>query len=255
MPEIHGIIVGSTSYQYDYDDLADKPATLPASSASDAGKALTVNSSGNPAWNSISTVPSSGQSDTGKALMVNNSGNPAWTTIPPSADIPDPSEAPLGACLTVGADGTLEWSEERLLPDWENAWFGDYLVISSCGGTGPVWAARSEIPDTEYASDGDVLKYTSDSGIHWGTAGGGSDLPDPSSAPDGACLVVSNSGEDLNWVVLVPDSSTEPEGALLVVGGFGAPEWRMVIPPFDESDDGKVLMVDGSNGLYWGTLP
>ena len=84
MPEVHGIIVGSTTYQYDYDDLADKPSALPTSDSSDSGKALVVNSTGDPAWVFIPVIPSSSQSDTGKALKVNNAGVPAWGDVFPS---------------------------------------------------------------------------------------------------------------------------------------------------------------------------
>lgn len=60
----------------------------PASSQSDAGKVLTVNSNGSQVWGNVPTeLPASTSADEGKILTVNSSGNAVWDAAPETVTI------------------------------------------------------------------------------------------------------------------------------------------------------------------------
>ena len=69
---IQGVKVDGTIYKYDYESLENLPdPELPSATASDEGKALVINSTGDPAWKTLASgLPSSTASDEGKALVV-----------------------------------------------------------------------------------------------------------------------------------------------------------------------------------------
>ena len=96
---IQGVKVDGTIYKYDYESLENLPdPELPSATASDEGKALVINSTGDPAWRALSSnLPSSTASDEGKALVVNSTGDPAWGALPstlPSSTASDEGESP-----------------------------------------------------------------------------------------------------------------------------------------------------------------
>ena len=53
---------------------------IPASTVSNYGQALIVDSSGNPVWSKFNALPDIGNNDNGKVLTVNDTGIPVWGT-------------------------------------------------------------------------------------------------------------------------------------------------------------------------------
>lgn len=77
---IQGFEVGGTTYQYDYDYLANKPASLPSVSNSfgDIGKVLVVGSNNVPEWANATTIPITTSS--GMVLATGSDALPRWIT-------------------------------------------------------------------------------------------------------------------------------------------------------------------------------
>ena len=113
MAEIYGFLVGSTTYQYDYDHLANKPTEIPTwDEDDDTGKLLTVNSTGDQLkWADppeTSSLPDYENQSEGDVLML-VSGQcglyPVWGQLLPAYSNEDE-----GKVLAVaGCDGGLEW--------------------------------------------------------------------------------------------------------------------------------------------------
>lgn len=79
---------------------------VPASTSSDSGKALIVDSNGTPGWITLNGVPASTSTDTGKVLTVDASGIPGW--IQPASGLPSISGQDEGKVLTVSS-GIASW--------------------------------------------------------------------------------------------------------------------------------------------------
>lgn len=89
LKKLYSKITGKISTRYMavkiIEDLADDfPATLPAHTASDAGKNLAVKSNGTLEW--TATLPAHTASDAGKVLAVKSDGTLEWISL----EEPDP---------------------------------------------------------------------------------------------------------------------------------------------------------------------
>lgn len=133
MAVIYGFKVNGTTYQYDYDHLANKPENLPEYYYDDEGKVLTVNENGELEWRPGSgvAIPSSEFANAGDVLMItgDSDAGPGWGRLLPAYDcddndsvlmiknenlawvhlIPGFSEEDAGSVLTVNEDGELAW--------------------------------------------------------------------------------------------------------------------------------------------------
>lgn len=109
MAVIYGFKVNGTTYEYDYNHLANKPAEIPSCDSNDAGKVLAVGNGGELEWKTPSgvTIPSVANANYGDVLMVTgdtNHGLMGWGTIlPPWSNDDD------GKVLKVNSDGELAW--------------------------------------------------------------------------------------------------------------------------------------------------
>lgn len=85
---IQGFEVDGTTYQYDYDYLANKPASLPSIDSStfgDIGKVLVVGSNNVPEWANMTTIPTTTSS--GMVLATGSDASPCWITASNLADL------------------------------------------------------------------------------------------------------------------------------------------------------------------------
>ena len=136
MAEIYGFKVNGTTYQYDYNYLANKPMELPEYGDGDEGKVLTVNDTGELEWQSISgeenssdcVLPSVENAEDGDVLMIESEwgeNQPVWKQLLPAYDHDD------NDCALMVKDGSLEW--EHLIPGWSSDDIGSVLTINESG--------------------------------------------------------------------------------------------------------------------------
>ena len=136
MAEIYGFKVNGTTYQYDYNYLANKPMELPEYGDGDEGKVLTVNDTGELEWQSISgeenssdsALPSAENAHSGDVLMVTSESDDIsieWRQLLPAYDHDD------NDCALMVKDGSLEWGQ--LIPGWSSDDIGSVLTINEYG--------------------------------------------------------------------------------------------------------------------------
>lgn len=78
---LQGVKVGGTTYQYDYEYLANKPAGLPSYQSASAGSVLALTGCGDAPLEWAEVIPTSSSA---KFFLVTDSfGNPTW--VSPSA--------------------------------------------------------------------------------------------------------------------------------------------------------------------------
>lgn len=139
---------------------------LPVIGTNDEGKALIVN--GNSVeWGEV--IPAPYASDWGKSLVINSTGEPVWRNILPTHDTSyDGSDA--GKALMVATNGDLKWDEAGgggSLPDASAASSGDVLILTvgGCGSLNLGWG--SPFPAYDTGEDiGKVLMITAN-GPEW----------------------------------------------------------------------------------------
>lgn len=204
--------------------------------------------------------------DVGKILVIGEQGL-EWDSVPSSNDetlsLPSYAGCNGGDILMLQTGGTSDpgwYSLSEVLSQSNNATDGDVLKYSS--NTGVYWDAEFSI-DTSNAHDGDILKYSSDSGLQWG------DNIDISSANDGDVLKYSsNTGIYWDSIPALPNTSGLNGEHILICADNGAQiNWvsttdtssldlygLRILPTYNTNDDaGKVLMIT-ANGPEWVTL-
>ena len=146
MAVIYGFRVDGTTYQYDYNHLANKPSEIPTHGYNDSGKVLTVSGSGTLEWKSPSSggasssgeessgggLPSTSYANSGDVLMFtyeSDGGSLEWGQVLPAYDCGDNDKA------LVVKDGCIEW--DYALPAWSNDDVGKVLTINEDGE--PEW--------------------------------------------------------------------------------------------------------------------
>ena len=260
---------------------------LPASTIPDQGKVLTVNSSGEPVWQ----TPSSGVTDydllnnrpsinsvtlTGNktaadlGLVVPTDLNDYLTTA--SAANTYQTQAGMSNYLsTTAAAQTYQPIGTYLVPSDLNGyatqtWVGQqgYLVSSDLNGYATqTWVnnqgfltSADEVPTVTSSDNGKVLKATYSGGIgsySWETAPSG--LPSSTSADEGKVLTVDSNG-DAEWANLpsvdeVPAVTSNDDGKVLTAtysGGVGSYAWATG----GGGGGGLSVETDGTN--YWITV-
>ena len=129
MAVIYGFKVNGTTYQYDYDHLANKPENIPSYDDNDEGKVLTVGSSGLLSWQSVSGggIPSAEYANAGDVLMVTGDSdeNICWGQLLPAYDCEDNDS------VLMIKDESLEWV--HLLPAWSSDDAGSVLTVNEDG--------------------------------------------------------------------------------------------------------------------------
>lgn len=134
---------GSGSYDWE-----DETKELPNHTSSNRGQFLGINSSNdNLGWKEIKQVPTPSMSeDVGEVLQVTGFGTYGWGTVPSG------------------------------LPDMTNAGDGYVLeVVDNMGTKSATWGTSRILPETTYASEGDVLTINGYGNASWATpsSGGG----------------------------------------------------------------------------------
>ena len=163
MSEIYGFKVGSTTYEYDYEHLANKPEKIPEYDE---------------------------YSDQGKALMVGDHGCLEWVEIPTLPSTEDASEG--DALIYVGSCGeAFRWGS--VLPPFHDSDDGKVLVVDSCAG-GPAWRRIPSLPEPGSSDVGKVLVcWDTDGGLMWDSV-----FPVWGCGDEGKVLTIGGSGE-LEW--------------------------------------------------------
>ena len=132
MSEIYGFRVGSTTYEYDYGHLANKPPAIPAWDCGDAGKALGLDSNGSLSWVEIPDgLPAYSNSDAGKALAVDSNGGLCWMEIPALPSVEGETEGSVLMVVSDNGANEAQWAE--LLPSYSNADDGKVLTVNGSG--------------------------------------------------------------------------------------------------------------------------
>ena len=275
--------------------ILDEAIELPQATSEDEGKFLKINDQGELIWQYIPDwVFTEGES--GQYLrMTGSTAHPGWD----NADDPLPSRtlANDGDVLKYNGDG-LEWSPlidtsnasaneflkyngtgnlvwDKPVPDFDSSDLNKALMIIYDSGHPKLkWDNPNPI-DTSDASDGEFLKYSSNTGIMWDT------LIDTSNADDGKFLKYSSDNGiiwdnplELNggysggsflsynndgplWVTPAGSPSVGEVLTILSVSGSGNfdYEWSRILPIYDTSDPsddaGKVLTVLDNGTLGW----
>ena len=153
-------------------------------------------------------LPAKTQNDRSKALIINSYGNIEWNyVIPLETSNKSNVEGKVLMCV-YGSD------EHVGIMDWQT-------VVG--------------VPSTANANDGDILKYSSDTGIYWDSNDSGS----------GSSFEDSISGEAESRVTFITASNG---------GGF---EWCTVGTAIGTSgaENGYFLQHTSSTDLYWSTIP
>lgn len=261
---------------------------VPASTAADLGKVLTVNASGDAEW----ITPSSGVTDydllshrpaiNGHTLTGDQTGADLGLVVP--TDLNDylttasaantyQTQAGMSNYLSTSAAAqTYQPIGTYLVPSDLNGyatetWVGQqgYLVSSDLNGYATqTWVGQQgfltsadEVPDVTSADDGKVLKATYSGGVgsySWETAPSG--LPSSTSADEGKVLTVDSNG-DAEWANLpsvdeVPDVTSSDDGKVLTAtysGGVGSYAWATA---GGGGGGGLQIETDGTN--YWVTV-
>ena len=252
---IQGVKVDGVIYKYDYESLENLPdPELPSSTASDEGKALVVNSTGEPAWKTpASGLPSFTASDSGKALVVNSTGDPAWKT--PASGLPSFTASDEGKALIVNSLGEAAWSNlPPGLPTCTASDRGKTLVVDHSNGA-PRWSGLSELLSISVDDEGKALVVNSAGNAVWREL-----IPSHNTDYDGSdqgkVLTVATNGS-LTWEeggggglsLPIPDGSAD-EGTVPMVAD-GNLVWRNPFPAYDSYDSGKVLAVNYNGVLEW----
>lgn len=218
------------------DGILDEAIELPQASSSDEGKVLTVNSTGEPSWQTPNSLPmyvdNSGEnSDIGKCLIIKQNEGPVW-------DNPiDTSGASDGNVLKYDQYNGIIWDNPI---DTSVASDGEFLKYSS--NTGVMW---DNPLDTSEASEGQVLKYTGDTHpVEWG------DPIDTSGASDGQFLKYSGT-TGIMWDYSI-NTSGASNGKFLKYGSNGL-EWDNVIDT-SNAQNGQFLKYSSDTGMMWETL-
>ena len=137
--------------------------------------------------------------------------------------------------------GSVAWQDptqivDNVLANVEGANSG--YVLKYANDTNHLyWEAEYSI-DTSEADDGDVLKYSSSTGIYWDSIPA---LPNTSGLNGEHILICADNGAQINWVSTTDTSSLDLYGL-------------RILPTYNTNDDaGKVLMIT-ANGPEWVTL-
>ena len=215
MPEIYGFRVGSTTYEYDYEHLANKPPEIPTWGNGDSGKVLAVSSHGGMDWVRIPALPDPENESEGKVLMVvSDSGDnvPGWEYLIPSYSYSNDD----GKALVVnGCSERLEW---RKIP-----------------------------PVPESGDEGKVLVCDIDGNMAWDSI-----LPDANES--GLALVSGDSSGVYEWERILPEwDGSDDSGKVLSIDRYGELAWLpgATLPVYSSNDSGKVLTVSSSGALEW----
>ena len=256
MPQniIQGVKVDGVIYKYDYESLENLPdPELPSATASDEGKALVVNHTGNPAWDTI--LPAYSSHDEGKVLVLvaaDNSARPTWGSALPTSST-------VGFALVIDSTRKPAWKDLKY-PACGSQDRGKTLVVNTTGE--PVWSTPSGALPTLGSHDEGKALVVNDSGrVAWAEV-----LPTCDTTDRGKVLRVNSTG-NAAWSnmsdVLVCDNNDA--GKALVVNPSGKPVWEELLPTHDTSyegsDAGKVLTVATNGSLTWeeggggGSLP
>ena len=184
--------------------------------------------------------------DVGKILVIGEQGL-EWDSVPSSNDetlsLPSYAGCNGGDILMLQTGGTSDpgwYSLSEVLSQSNNATDGDVLKYSS--NTGVYWDAEFSI-DTSNAHDGDILKYSSDSGLQWG------DNIDISSANDGDVLKYS-SNTGIYWDSTL-DISSANDGDVLKYNSDAGIYWDSILDT-SNANDGDILKYSSDAGVYWG---
>lgn len=231
------------SRQVDYEYLANKPFAAPTSS--DEGKALVVDSTGDPVWASV--LPVSG---TDGAVLTLESGSPTWGQVMPSHTSSDAGKA---LVVNENGNGTL-WG--RIIPTYDHS--VDDGKVLTVDGTQLAWARQASsdtsLPTHSQSDNGKVLTVD-DGDIAWSNV-----LPAAGLGVDGRVLTIDASGTDMSWVDpssigSLPGHTSGDAGKFAMVDEYNQVVWGNELPSHTSSECQKVLRVSNSYGdLEWADL-
>ena len=179
MAVIYGFKVNGTTYEYDYNHLANKPTELPSCDSDDAGKVLTVAGNGNLQWaafgNGSSSASGAGTASAGLptydcgafgcVLMVNEVGDVTWenpeSKWPVLEEYPSAENAENGDVLMC-ENGSLYWRQP--LPPYDSTDGKKALVVSE-DGDGLAWS--DILPSWSLTDSGKVLTVNTYGELEW----------------------------------------------------------------------------------------
>ena len=186
----------------------------------------------------------------------------------------------VGKILVIGEQG-LEWdsvpssNDETLsLPSYAGCNGGDILMLQTGGTSDPGWYSLSEVlSQSNNATDGDVLKYSSNTGVYWDAEfsidtsnahdGGSVAWQDPTQIVDNVLANVegANSGyvlkyaNDINhlyWEAEYSiDTSEADDGDVLKYNSDAGIYWDSILDT-SNANDGDILKYSSDAGVYWG---
>ena len=193
-----------------------------------------------PEWNNATTILPAGTN--GQYLQLTGNGL-AWGD--PTLDT---SNANDGDVLKYNSDvDNIVWdSLPEGLPTHNSSYYNNSILTINSQGNVDWYGSRLE------ASDGDVLKYSSSSGIIW------SNIFSNSGSNGDVLKYSSNSGAYWGTIDSIP-SATDQDDDKFLVYACGAPQWKSaeemnILPTYDSAHIGQVLAVNGCAELQFMTL-
>lgn len=223
-------------------------AALPAHTAVDADKVLSVDNAGITVWREVNEVPASTNADANKVLAVGANGSPMWVASPPSQN-GIPAGGAIGQILVKkdGVDYNAEWKDPDGISFGNTE--GNKNVVTNANGQ--LATEEKIVPKPTTADNGKVL-----------VANGGSYelkesaiIEKPATGDTGKVPVVQPDGsikyEDINGIpvggtenqVLVKNSATNYDVKWADSQG---------LPASTKDDADKVLLVDEKGKPVWG---
>ena len=196
-------------------------------------------------------LPQSTNNDAGKVLTINSTGEPVWRT--PSNGGIDTTGAQDGNYLKYSEDSGTYWGNLFGDVEYNSSFFEDNLLdyngkfLKLVSSTNPGYTIWDDPIDTSTAQDGYFLKYSSDTGLMWDNPGF-----DTSDAQDGFFLKYS-SDSGLMWCDPI-DTSNAQDGYFLKYSGNTGLMWDDPSLDTSNANDGDVLKYSSDTGIMWGTI-